>query len=116
MFVHYIFSRCSVKKGTNFVLTSGSILALRLREHARAVLAFALLPKVPFTNNLAEQAMRMIKVTMKISGGFRTFEGAQLFLRIRGYTDTLRKNSRNVFVGLTAALRGEPILPSCFSG
>ena len=105
------------KKGQKRVKhTFAQNLALRLREHARAVLAFALLPKVPFTNNLAEQAMRMIKVMMKISGGFRTFEGAQLFLRIRGYTDTLRKNSRNVFVGLTAALRGAPILPSCFSG
>ena len=41
---------------------------------------------------------------------------AAALLRIRGYTDTLRKNSRNVFVGLTAALRGAPILPSCFSG
>ena len=105
------------KKGQKRVKhTFAQNLALRLKEHARAVLAFALLPDVPFTNNIAEQAMRMIKVMMKISGGFRTFEGAQLFLRIRGYTDTLRKNSRNVFVGLTAALRGEPILPSCFSG
>ena len=46
---------------------------------------------VPFTNNLAEQAVRMPKAKQKVSGGFRTKGGADTFCTLRSYLATLHK-------------------------
>lgn len=74
----------------------GHNLLIRLRDHEDAVLRFLREPAVPFTNNLAEQAGRMAKVKMKISGCFRTIEGARLFAVLRGTADTARKQGWNI--------------------
>ena len=78
----------------------------RLREHADDVWRFASDPNVPFTNNLAEQAVRMPKVKQKVSGGFRTEQGAQSFCVIRSYLATMRKQGINLFDALTSAFQG----------
>ena len=54
----------------------------------------------------------MVKVRQKVSGGFRTDRGAQIFLTIKRYTGTLRKQGRDVWSGLTKAMKGFPFLPS----
>ena len=68
----------------------------RLEDYDHCVLAFLLDARVPFTNNQAEQDIRMAKLQQKISGGLRTFTGAQKFARIRGYISTSRKQGVNL--------------------
>ena len=66
----------------------------RFRLHADAILRFIADPTVPFSNNIAERAVRMPKVKQKISGCFRTIAGANNFCTIRSCLDTLRYASR----------------------
>lgn len=67
----------------------------RLERHERSALAFLHDFRVPFTNNQAEQDLRMMKVQQKISGTFRTTDGARIFARIRGYVSTVRKHEND---------------------
>src|ERR671915_1658390 len=78
----------------------------RLRTYADDVLRFMTDLGVPFTNNLAEQAVRMPKVKQQVSGCFRTLAGAQSFCTIRSYLDTLRKQGANLFHALTQTFQG----------
>jgi transposase len=84
---------------------------LRLGAHQSQVLAFLHNPGVPFTNNLGERDIRMIKVRLKISGAFRTIQGAKHFARIRSYISTVRKHGLNILDSITQALKGQPFIP-----
>ncbi len=84
----------------------------RLEDYDLCILAFLLDPNVPFTNNQGEQDIRMIKVKQKISGGFRTLEGAQCFARIRSYLSTCRKQGLNLWDACFQAALGQPFLPT----
>ena len=63
----------------------------RLRDFQDDVLRFMENDSVPFTNNQGENDIRMTKVQQKISGCFRSIDGARMFCRIRGYLSTCRK-------------------------
>jgi transposase len=81
-------------------------LLARLREYEDDVLRFTFNPNAPFTNNIAEQAIRMCKVKQKVSGCFRTFKGAAAFCTIRSYLATLHKQHFNLYHSLVQALQG----------
>jgi transposase len=87
-------------------------LIARLRHYSDDVWRFMTQADVPFTNNLAEQTVRMPKVKQKVSGCFRTLQGAQAYCVIRSYCTTMHKQGVNVFAALVATLKGEPLQPS----
>lgn len=86
--------------------TKGRNLVERLIREQDAILAFAFNIGVPFTNNLAERDIRPAKVKQKISNGFRTFSGAEIYARIEGFISTSRKHNQNIFTELYNTFEG----------
>ena len=78
----------------------GFNLLFRLRDFKKDILRFLEDFAVPFTNNQAEQDIRMMKVKMKISGGFRTKAGADTFATLRSGLSTARKQGWNILSSL----------------
>ena len=85
----------------------------RLRDYSDDVWRFMTQLHVPLTNNLAEQAVRMPKVKQKVSGCFRTTQGATTYCVIRSYCATMHKQGANIFDALVAAFKGATPQP-CF--
>lgn len=79
-----------------------------LLKRAEQVLHFLEELSVPFTNNLAERDLRMIKVQQKISGTFRSAEGATAFCIIRSYLSTMRKQGHSMLAAMAAVFAGSP--------
>ena len=61
---------------------------------------------VPFTNNQGENDIRMTKLQQKISGCFRSKEGADIFCRVRSDLSTCRKNNVSATDALTLLFEG----------
>lgn len=75
----------------------------RLLLYSDAVLAFAEFECVPFTNNQAERDIRPVKTKQKVTGCFRTIEGADIYVLIQGFISIYRKHQLNIFNELRAA-------------
>lgn len=90
--------------------TTGRNLLNRFIKHKSAVIAFAFYQQVPFTNNIAERALRPVKTKQKVAGSLRTLKGAQIYARIRSFIDTSRKFNKNIFNELIRLFNGMSFL------
>lgn len=79
----------------------------RLRDYKEDTLRFMHDPLVPFTNNAGENDLRMTKVQQKVSGCFRSMEGAKIFCRIRSYILTCRKHDVKITDALELLFQGK---------
>jgi transposase len=79
---------------------TGHNLILRLATRKQDTLRFLHDPAVPFTNNQAERDGRMMKLRQKISGGFRSLEGASDFAVIRSFLSTAKKQGWTIIEAL----------------
>ncbi len=80
-----------------------------LVQHADWVIGFLDDGALPFTNNLAERDLRMLKVQQKISGTFRNDGGVAVFCALRSYLATLQKQGHSLFAALTRVFLGHPL-------
>jgi len=87
-------------------------LLLRLDAKEQEALRFAHDFRVSFTNNLSERDLRMTKLQIKISGCWRTMEGAERFLAVRSYISTARKQGHRPLDVLGKLTAGQPWLPA----
>lgn len=101
-----VYSQPKVKKSVSLNLIN------RLAGYNEQILAFMHDFDIPFDNNLAERDIRMTKVKQKISGGFRSTEGADGFTRIRGYISTVRKNCLNALECIESVFSENPVDPT----
>jgi transposase len=90
--------------------SKGRNLYNRLVKHQSAILSFAQVEVVPFTNNRAEQDIRVIKIKQKVAMSFRTFHGAEVYARIQGVVKTIRKQGGNLFQTLLDIRNDKPCL------
>ena len=86
-------------------------LATRMKTREADYLRFARDLRVPFTNNPAEQAIRMSKLRIKISGCMRSMAGAQEFCALRSYLATAARHGIPALDALTSAFQGQPWIP-----
>jgi len=86
-------------------------LATRMKDREDDYLRFARDLRVPFTNNAAEQAIRMSKLRIKVSGCMRSMAGAEEFCAIRSYLATAARHGIGALDALTSAFQGQPWIP-----
>jgi transposase len=86
-------------------------LARRMKGREDDYLRYARDLRVPFTNNAAEQAIRMSKLRIKISGCMRSMAGAEEFCAIRSYLATAARHGITGLDALTRAFQGNPWIP-----
>jgi len=72
----------------------------RLVKYRGFLFTFVYHPEVPPDNNASERAIRNIKVKQKVSGQFKSPNGAFIFAVLRSVTDTIIKNNQNVYKSL----------------
>jgi transposase len=86
-------------------------LATRMQAREDDYLRFARDLRVPFTNNAAEQAIRMSKLRIKISGCMRSMTGAEEFCAIRSCLATATRHGIGALEALTSAFQSRPWIP-----
>ena len=98
------------KKGRTKKSKSRNLLE-RFENHKQSIVGFLEDFRIPFSNNLAEQSVRMMKVQQKISGCFRSETGAEAFANARSYIDTMRKKEIDIIDAIALAIKGKALIP-----
>jgi transposase-like protein len=70
------------------------------------IFTFLLHPGIPPDNNGSERAIRNVKVKLKVSGQFKTLQGAGDYAALRSIIDTSRKRGLNEFDSLRGVICG----------
>jgi transposase-like protein len=73
------------------------------------IFTFLLHPDIPPDNNGSERAIRNLKVKLKVSGQFKSLQGAKDYATLRSIVDTSRKRSLNEFDSLLRVLGGNRV-------
>lgn len=94
------------------IRAAGRKLACRLEAKREEVLLFMQDFTVPFDNKQAERDLRMLKVKQKVSGCFRTEEGAAEFCRLRSYISTMKKQGHSVMGTIRSVFAGKAMMPA----
>jgi len=100
----------TIKKKGRPKKSKGRNLMDRLVLYEDYVLNFAITENIPFTNNLAERDIRPWKTKLKVSGCFRTLDGAKRYARVKGFCSTVKKHGLSVYEQLIAAMDGRSFL------
>jgi transposase len=80
----------------------------RIHKYKEYVFTFLFHQEVPPDNNASERAIRNVKVKQKVSGQFKTQDGAQFYAIIRSVTDTCIKNGQNVLDAFKTIAKLQP--------
>lgn len=72
----------------------------RLNKYREYLFVFLYRYEVPPDNNASERAIRNVKIKQKVSGQFKSIDGAFRFAVLRSITDTVLKNKLNVLDAL----------------
>ena len=86
-------------------------LATAFSNHRRHVLRYMYDLRVGFTDNQAERDLRPTNRHRKISGCFRSEQGAERVAHLRRYLSTTRKNGVPAIEALTRLFNGDPWMP-----
>ena len=83
----------------------------RLRKHYGKVrghlFTFLEHPEVPPDNNGSERELRPTATYRKVTGGFRSKWGADLFVGVRSVVETAARRGKNAYQAILAVLDGE---------
>jgi len=80
----------------------------RFHKHRDALLLFLRRDDVPPTNNASEQALRNSVIYRKVTGGFRSDWGADLYANLISILETARRQGRSIFEVLNSILAPYP--------
>jgi transposase len=79
----------------------------RLKKYRDNHLLFAMDFAVPFDNNLSERDLRMLKTKQKVSGCFRSLNGAKIFANLMSVVKSAVKQNISPFIAVRSVFMGK---------
>ena len=93
----------------------GRKLRRRYMKHRDSLFVFVTNRDVPYTNNVSERAIRMSKTFLKVTNGFRSQWGAQMYAAVRSVINTGKLNGLTALESIVATLEGRSIINPGYS-